>query len=64
MAKPTRPPIVPLYGVPIQQARESGDLDEMKAVAKQAEAHLEEHGDVAGALKQLKAEIAKKEAEG
>ena len=65
MGKPIKPSHpVPLYAVPVQQAVQSGDLDEMKAVAKEAEAHLDEHGDVAGALQELKAEIAKKEAEG
>ncbi|MDX6683293.1 MAG: hypothetical protein QOG94_3332 [Solirubrobacteraceae bacterium] len=51
-----------LYGVPILQAKESGDLEQMRKVAAEAEQHLEEHGDVAGALEELKAEIAKAEA--
>jgi hypothetical protein len=51
-----------LYGVPILQAKESGDLEQMRKVAAEAEQHLEEHGDVAGALEELKAEIAKTEA--
>ena len=50
-----------LYGVPIHQAKESGDLEQMRKVAAEAEQHLKEHGDVAGALKELKAEIARVE---
>jgi hypothetical protein len=53
--------VVPPYGVAIQQARESGDLDKMRKVAADAEAYLAEHGDVPGALKALKSEIAKLE---
>jgi uncharacterized protein DUF1843 len=34
----------------------------MRKVAAEAEQHLEEHGDVAGALAELKAEIARAEA--
>jgi hypothetical protein len=52
---------VPPYGPAIQQARASGDLDEMRKVAAAAEAHLEEHGDVQKAYEELKAEIAKLE---
>ncbi|MEY2441050.1 MAG: hypothetical protein QOJ46_476 [bacterium] len=63
MAKPTKPPTPrPLYAVPVQQATQSGDLDEMKAVAEEAERHVEQHGDVGAALQELKAEIAKMEA--
>jgi hypothetical protein len=54
--------IRPLYAVPISKAREGGDLDEMRKLASEAEEHLAEHGDVAGALEELKAEIAKQEA--
>ncbi|HEV7807581.1 MAG TPA: DUF1843 domain-containing protein [Solirubrobacteraceae bacterium] len=50
-----------LYGVAIQQARESGDLEEMRKVAAEAEKHVEKHGDVPSALEELKAEIAKAE---
>ncbi|MEY2441051.1 MAG: hypothetical protein QOJ46_477 [bacterium] len=56
--------VVPPYGVAIHQARESGDLDKMRKAAADAEAHLAEHGDVAGALQALKAEIARLEARG
>ncbi|MDX6708296.1 MAG: hypothetical protein QOK16_4620 [Solirubrobacteraceae bacterium] len=52
----------PLYGIAMQQAAESGDLDEMKALAERAERHLAADGDVADALETLKAEIAKTEA--
>jgi hypothetical protein len=41
--------LVPPYGVAIHQARASGDLDEMRRVAAEAEAHIAEYGDVAGA---------------
>jgi hypothetical protein len=50
-----------LYGVAIQEAAASGDLEKMKAVARRAEEHLRETGDVATALKALKVEIAKLE---
>jgi Domain of unknown function (DUF1843) len=56
--------IVPLYGVAIHQARESGDLDEMRKVAAEAEEHLAQHGDIPKAYEELKAEIAKAEAGG
>jgi uncharacterized protein DUF1843 len=50
------------YGVAIQEAVASGDLQKMKAAAKAAEEHLQEHGNVASALEALKLEIAKHEA--
>ena len=53
---------VPPYGPAIQQARASGDLEEMRKVAAAAEAYLEEHGDVQKEYDVLKAEIAKLEA--
>lgn len=56
--------IRPLYGVPIQQACESGDLEEMRKLAAEAEEHVAKYGDVPRALEQLKAEIAKREAGG
>jgi len=52
-------PIV-MYGVVIHQAIASGDIEKMKAVAKEAEQHLAEHGDVTSALSVLKGEIAKR----
>ena len=52
---------VPPYGVAIQQAIASGDLNQMKQVVKQAEAYLQEHGDIRSALEVLKVEIAKHE---
>jgi hypothetical protein len=52
---------VPLYGVVIQEACCTGDLNRMKAVAKQAEEYLRESGDVPAALEALKIEIAKLE---
>ena len=50
------------YGTAIQQAVASGNLKTMKAVAKAAEKHLEQHGDVTSSLAALKIEIAKLEA--
>jgi len=52
---------VVLYGVPIQEAIASGDLSRMKKIAAEAEAFLQEHGDVRAALEALKVEIAKAE---
>lgn len=56
--------IVPMYGTPIHEAAASGDLERMKAVARQAEEWLRETGDVAAALEALKLEIAKLERRG
>jgi hypothetical protein len=50
-----------LYGVPIHQAIASGNLTKMKRLAKQAEAHLQKHGDLRAALELLRVEIAKAE---
>jgi hypothetical protein len=50
-----------MYGPAIQEAAASGDLARMKAVAKQAEEHLREWGDVSASLAALKLEIAKLE---
>ena len=50
------------YGVAIQQAVASGDLQKMKAAQAAAEKYLSEHGNVSGALESLKIEIAKLEA--
>ena len=50
------------YGPAIQQAVASGNLKNMKAVAKAAEKHLAEHGDLRSSLTALKIEIAKLEA--
>jgi hypothetical protein len=51
-----------MYGPAIQEAAASGDLARMKAVARQAEEHLRETGDVSAALEALKLEIAKLQA--
>lgn len=53
---------VPLYGVTIHHAVDKGDLEEMRKLADEAEAHLADYGDVKAALEKLKAEIAKLEA--
>jgi phage shock protein A len=52
---------VPPYGVAIHQAIAQGDLQRMKTVASEAEAHLRQYGDVRSALEVLKTEIAKLE---
>lgn len=54
-------PAVPPYGVVIQEAIASGDLAKMKAAAKQAEAYLQEWGNVPAALEALKQEISRQE---
>lgn len=52
---------VPPYGTAIHEAVASGDLGKMKETARQAEAFLQEHGNVSAALEALKIEIAKLE---
>jgi hypothetical protein len=47
---------VPLYAVPIHQCIEHGDLEEMRKLSGEAEAHVAEVKD---ALDKLNAEIAK-----
>ncbi|HEX4495137.1 MAG TPA: DUF1843 domain-containing protein [Thermoanaerobaculia bacterium] len=54
-------PILPPYGVAINEAVASGDLAKMKAVAAQAEEHLRQVGNVSAALEALKLEISKLE---
>jgi hypothetical protein len=49
------------YGVAIQQAVASGDLQRMKAAAADAEKYLSEHGNVSAALEALRIEISKAE---
>lgn len=56
--------IIPLYGVTIQEAAASGDLEKMKQVARQAEEQIQEYGNVPAALEALKIEIAKAERKG
>jgi hypothetical protein len=50
---------VPPYGVAIHRAIASGDIHQMRQVAKEAEQFVHEHGDVSAALETLRAEIAK-----
>lgn len=50
---------VPPYGVTIHEAIARGDLAHMKQVASEAEAYLQQHGDIRAALAVLKVEIAK-----
>ena len=54
-------PVEP-YGPAIQQAIAGGNLKAMQAVAKAAQKHLDDHGDVSAALAVLRIEIAKLEA--
>jgi hypothetical protein len=54
--------VVPLYAVAMQQAQGGDNLDEMKALAEQAEAHVASEGDIPAALDALKETIAKMEA--
>ena len=49
------------YGPPIHQAIARGDLNEMRALASQAETYLSRTGDISAALALLRAEIAKAE---
>ena len=48
-----------LYGVAIHDAIASGDLNRMKALAHEAEAFLEKHGDVRASLQALESEMAR-----
>jgi hypothetical protein len=50
-----------LYGVAMQEAIASGNLQQMKQVALEAQEHLQKHGDVRASLELLKVEIAKLE---
>ena len=52
---------VPPYGVAIQQAIASGDVERMRTAASEAETWLKNAGDVSAALESLRAEIAKAE---
>ncbi len=53
--------VIVLYGVGIQEAIASGDLRKMKALRKEAKAHLREYGNISVALEVLEAEIKKLE---
>jgi len=50
-----------MYGPAIHEAIGKCDLYSMRSLAQEAQAHLDEHGDVAAALEALRAEIAKAE---
>ena len=52
------------YGLAIQQAVASGDLEEMRQAAKDAEEHVAQYGNVPAALEALRIEISKLEAKG
>ncbi|KWF86873.1 hypothetical protein WL93_17405 [Burkholderia diffusa] len=60
--EPRQQPVTPLYGVGLQQARQSGDLGRMKALARVAEQQLADAGRIEEALAGLNAEIARLEA--
>jgi len=51
-----KPPIVPLYAVPIRHCATTGNLREMKSMAAKARKHI---SDVEAALAKLEASIAK-----
>jgi len=63
MAESERGPVPP-YGPPIQEAIAKGDLAKMKQLASDAEAYLQQAGDVRAALEYLKLEIARHEHKG
>jgi hypothetical protein len=54
----TWPHVVPLYAATIQNAIASGDLARLQDLGAQADRLLAEQGDLAGAVKALKAQIA------
>jgi hypothetical protein len=58
--KPHNPPHT-LYAVAMHEAVLSGDLAKMKDVARQAEEHVHEWGNIPAALEALKLEISKTE---
>ncbi len=62
---PLDPPsehVMPMYGVGLQEARASGDLSRMKALAQQAEQQLADHDVIAAEPQKLEAESARLEA--
>ncbi len=56
--------ITVLYGPALAQAAAGGQLDEMRALLRQAEEQLAEQGNLPAAIEVLRAEIAKAEARG
>ncbi len=52
----------PLYAVTITDAIASGEIEQLKKLAAEAEAHVQQYGDVQTLLAALKIEIAKLEA--
>jgi hypothetical protein len=48
---------IPPYGVAIQDAIASGDVNKMRQVADDAEKYLQEFGEIGDGLKKLRAEI-------
>jgi hypothetical protein len=53
-----------VYGPDIHEAVARGDLEEMRNLVREAEAHVARYGNVPVALELLKTEIAKLEARG
>jgi hypothetical protein len=53
------PPYYPLYAATLTQVSAQGDLAEMKRLEAAAEQQLADHDNIAKALQDLKAEIAK-----
>jgi hypothetical protein len=51
------PPVVVLYGVSIQEALQTGDLEQMKQVAEQAESWLRNSTEISKTLDALKEQI-------
>jgi uncharacterized small protein (DUF1192 family) len=61
MSDTAKPHPIPLYAVTIHNAAASGDLAAMKQTVAEAEAHLQQYGNVGAAVEALKVEIAKLE---
>jgi len=55
---------VPPYGPAIHQAIASGDVDEMRRLARETEQHIAEWGNIPLALELLKVELARAERRG
>jgi hypothetical protein len=53
------PPIMPLYAAPIQSAIASGDLAQMKNLAKLAQQQLDQQPQLQGALEAAKSEVSR-----
>ncbi|EJM17212.1 Protein of unknown function (DUF1842) [Pseudomonas sp. GM18] len=58
---PAYPPIMPLYAAPIQSAIASGDLAQMKNLARLAQQQLDQQPQLQSALETAKGEISRQE---